>query len=147
MTAVLFPTGLSRLQDLSLLALRLFLGAFLVYGVWDNITSAARMDEFVQFLARLNCPAPTLAARLSVGVQFAIGLLLIPGLLTRWAGLALAANFAVAVLLIAPTGASFRDLYPPAILIFIGFLLATTGAGRLSADAALETRFARPARP
>ena len=140
MPAFLFPTGLSRFQDLAFLALRVFLGAFLIYGVWDNITSASRMAEFVGFLTRLNCPMPGLAAPVSVWVQFVIGALLIGGMFTRWAGLFLAANFVVAVALIAPTGAGFRDLYPPAILIFIGLLLATTGAGRLSADARLERR-------
>ncbi|HYE43095.1 MAG TPA: DoxX family protein [Caulobacteraceae bacterium] len=147
MPAFLFPTGLSRFHDLALLALRLFLGAFLIYGVWDNIASAARMAEFVDFLAKLNCPLPDLAARVSVWVQFVTGVLLIGGMFTRWAGLLLAANFVVAVALIAPTGASFRDLYPPTILVFIGLLLATTGAGRLSADAGLEARWSRPARP
>lgn len=95
------------------------------------------MTEFVGFLAGLNCPLPEIAARLSVWAQFAVGVLLIPGLLTRWAGILLAVNFIVAVTLIAPTGASLRDLYPPAVLIFIGALFATHGPGRLSADALL----------
>jgi len=138
MASLLFPTSMSRFRDLAWLALRLFLGAFLIYGVWDNITSAERMQEFATFLARLKCPAPEIAAPLSVWVQFLIGVLLIPGLLTRWAGVLLAINFIVAVALIAPTGASFRDLYSPAILIFVGLLLASHGAGRLSIDAAVE---------
>ncbi len=133
----LFLNDLKGGTDLALLALRLFLGAFLIYGVWDNIVSAERMAEFVSFLTGLNCPLPEIAAPVAVWAQFAVGVLLIPGLLTRWAGIVLAINFVVAVALIAPTGASFRDLYPPAILIFIGALFATQGAGRLSADAAL----------
>ncbi len=133
----LFLENLRGGTDLALLSLRLFLGAFLIYGVWDNIVSAERMAEFVGFLTQLNCPVPEIAAPLSVWAQFAVGVLLIPGLLTRWAGIVLAINFIVAVALIAPTGASFRDLYPPAILIFIGALFATLGAGRLSADAVL----------
>lgn len=140
MRTLLLLEGLGRFQPVALLALRLFLGAFLIHGVWDNISDPARMAEFETFLAGLNCPVPALAAPLSVWVQFLIGLLLIPGLLTRWAGLLLAANFLVAVALIAPTGASFRDLYPPAILIFIGLVFATAGAGALSADAVLARR-------
>ncbi len=134
----LFLDDLKAGTDVALLALRLFLGAFLIHGVWDNIVSAERMTEFVGFLTGLNCPLPEIAAPLSVWAQFAVGALLIPGLLTRWAGIVLAINFIVAVALIAPTGASFRDLYPPAILIFIGALFATLGAGRLSADAWLD---------
>jgi len=140
MPSLLFPSWMSRFRDLSLLALRLFLGAFLIHGVWDNITSAERMAEFATFLARLNCPLPGIAAPLSVWAQFLVGVLLIPGLLTRWMGVLLAVNFAVAVALLAPTGASFRDLYPPAILIFIGLVFATGGAGRLAVDAAVEDR-------
>lgn len=140
MRTVLLLEGLGRFQSAALLALRLFIGAFLIYGVWDNIIDPARMAEFQTFLTGLNCPAPALAAPLSVWVQCLIGLLLIPGLLTRWAGLLLAANFLVAVALIAPTGASFRDLYPPAVLVFIGALFAAAGPGVLSVDAALVRR-------
>jgi len=135
---LLFPKGLARFHDLSLLALRLFVGAFLIWGVWDNITSAARMKEFEGFLAALHCPMPEIAAPLSVWAQFLIGVLLIPGLMTRWAGVVLAVNFIVAVALMAPTGADFRALYNPAILIFVGLILATGGAGKMSLDRRLE---------
>lgn len=139
MRRALFLSDLKGGTDGALLALRLFLGAFLIYGVWDNMVSAERMAEFVGFLTGLNCPLPELAAPVSVWAQFAVGVLLIPGLLIRWAGIVLAINFIVAVALIAPTGASLRDLYPPAILIFIGALFATHGAGRLSVDARVSS--------
>lgn len=99
---------LAGLAPAALLALRVYLGGFLIWGVWDNIVSAARMAEFEAFLAGLNAPLPALAAPVSVWIQFAIGVLLIPGLLTRWAGLFLAANFAVAVVLLAGTGGDGR---------------------------------------
>lgn len=124
-------------RDLALLALRLFLGAFLIYGVWDNIVSAERMQEFETFLRGLNCPWPTVAAPVSVWAQFLIGVLLIPGLAVRWAGLLLTINFIVAVALLAPAGAGIRDLYDPAILIFVGLILATGCGGALSLDARL----------
>lgn len=127
-------------RDLALLALRLFVGAFLIYGVWDNIVSTERMQEFETFLRGLNCPWPAVAAPLSVWVQFLIGLMLIPGLAVRWAGLLLAVNFIVAVALLAPAGAGIRDLYDPAILVFVGFILAAGGGGRLSLDARLGAR-------
>lgn len=138
-------SGLSRFHDLALLALRLFLGAFLIYGVWDNITSAERMAEFEQFLTSIRCPLPALSAPVSVSAQFIVGMLLIPGLWTRWAGLLLAANFVVAVVLLAGVGQNFRQLYPPAILIFVGLFLATGGAGALSLDRALKGRRRRHA--
>src|SRR6187402_284856 len=62
---------LHRASDWAVLALRLFVGAFLVWGVWDNITSSARMDEFAKFLRHHGFAAPALMARLSVWAQFA----------------------------------------------------------------------------
>lgn len=137
---MLQPTRLKALQPAAMLALRLYLGGFLIWGVWDNIASAARMAEFEAFLAGLNCPLPALAAPLSVWVQFAVGVALIPGVLTRWAGVLLSVNFIVATILLWGGGADARGLFPPAILIFVGLVLAAYGAGRWSLDARLGDR-------
>ena len=126
---------LNALQPGAMLALRLYVGGFLIWGVWDNITSAARMAEFEAFLAGLNCPLPAIAAPVSVWVQLAVGAALIAGVLTRWAGLLLSLNFMVAVVLLWGGGADARGLFPPAILIFVGLVLATHGSGRWSLDA------------
>lgn len=130
----------ARLHDAALLAVRLYLGGFLVWGVWDNITSAAQMAEFEAFLAGLNMPLPALAAPVSVWVQFACGVLLIPGLLTRWAGLFVALNFAVAVVLLGLAGGDTRTLYDPAITGLVGLLLMTGGPGRFALDALIARR-------
>ena len=131
---------LTTLQPAAMLAMRLYVGGFLIVGVWDNITSTARMAEFEAFLAGLNCPLPAVAAPVSVWVQFAIGLALIPGVLTRWAGLLLSLNFVAAVVLLWGGGADTRGLFPPAILIFVGLVLAAHGAGRWSLDHRFERR-------
>jgi putative oxidoreductase len=136
--------GLRRGEDAAFLLLRLYLGGFLIWGVWDNITSAARMAEFEVFLTALNAPMPALAAPVSVWAQMLIGVLLIPGLLTRWAGLLLSVNFLVAVALIAPTQGIFpdipRELFGPMMCVLAGLVLATHGAGAWSADARLFRR-------
>lgn len=126
--------ALDLLRPVAWLALRLYLGWFLIVGVWDNVSSPERMAEFAAFLRGLNCPSPEIAAPVSVWVQLAIGALLIPGLLTRLAGLLLMANFIVAVALFIGAGMNERQIYEPAILIFVGALLATHGAGSLSLD-------------
>ena len=131
---------LRLLAPMAMLSLRLYVGWFLIVGVWDNIISAERMKEFEGFLQTLNCPAPAIAAPVSVWAQFIVGVLLIPGLFTRLAGIVLAINFIVAVLLLAPTGASERDLFPPAILVFVGALFATLGASALSLDQVLSAK-------
>ena len=135
---VLLPP-LARFDDAALLILRLLIGAFLMWGTWDNISSAARMQEFVAFLAIRNCPLPTLAAPVSVYAQFIAGALILLGFLTRWAGLVMAFNFLVAVTLTCP-GSDFRGLFPPLVMIAVSLVLATRGAGLYSLDAQLEGR-------
>jgi putative oxidoreductase len=136
--------GLRRGEDAAFALLRLYLGGFLIWGVWDNITSAARMAEFEAFLTGLNCPLPALAAPVSVWAQLLVGVLLIPGLLTRWAGLLLAANFVVAVWLLsgleAPADAVAREMFGPMMCVLAGVVLATHGPGAISVDGRLSRR-------
>ena len=138
------PPGLSRLADATLLLLRLYLGGFLIWGVWDNIVSPERMAEFAGFLTAIGSPLPDVAAPVSVWAQFLIGVLLIPGFLTRWAGLLLALNFLVAVALIGATQGLFadvtRELFGPMMCVLAGLILATHGPGRFSLDARLTPR-------
>lgn len=133
-----------RGTDAVVLLLRLWLGGFLVWGVCDNILSTARMAEFQGFLTQLNCPWPALAAPVSVWAQLLIGLLVIPGFLTRWAGLLLAANFAVAVWLIGGAGGGtdvvLRAIFGPMMCVLSGLWLATYGPGRASVDHAMNRR-------
>lgn len=139
MRDLLFLPALSRFSDVALLALRVLVGAFLMWGTWDNIASPERMQEFVAFLTQLNCPYPELAAPVSVYAQFICGALILLGLLTRWAGLVMVFNFIVAVWLVHP-GADFRALFPPLILIAAPLYFATRGAGRYSLDAMLDAK-------
>lgn len=137
MLSLLHLKFLDLFRPLAWLALRLYLGWFLIVGVWDNVTSPERMQEFEGFLRSLHCPMPEIAAPVSVYAQLVIGVLLIPGLFTRLAGIVLAGNFAVAVFLMIGAGLGERDIYDPAILVFVGALLATSGAGALSVDRVL----------
>ena len=50
MRKFLFLNSAQRFSDFALLLMRLFVGLFLIFGVWDNITDAARMQEFAAFL-------------------------------------------------------------------------------------------------
>jgi putative oxidoreductase len=129
---VLLP-DLRAASDWALLALRLFVGAFLVWGVWDNITSSARMDEFARFLRQHGFAAPAFMARLSVWAQFACGIAFVAGAFTRWAGLVCAFNFIVALWMVdAQNGV--RAAFPAGMLVLFGFLMATHGPGRYSLD-------------
>ena len=127
---------LAKLSDAALLVLRLLIGSFLMWGTWDNIVSAERMDEFVGFLTALDCPLPELAAPVSVYAQFVCGALILVGALTRWAGLVMTFNFIVAVWLVSGApGADFRALFPPLVMIAVCLYLAARGAGAYAIDA------------
>ena len=135
----LFLPSLSRWSDLTLLGLRALTGAFLMHETWDNVESRARMGEFVSFLSQHDFPLPWLLAPLSVAVQFGCGALLIVGLLTRWAGLLVAANFAVAVLMV-HFNEPFRGWWPAIVLVFLGLHFAAAGSGKFGLDALLWKR-------
>ena len=134
-----FLPFLTRFEDAALLALRLMVGAFLIYGVWDNIVSAERMAEFVGYLAKFGFPGPELMAPLSVWAQFLCGVAFILGLLTRWAGLICAFNFVVAIAMVDHHG-GIRGSFPAAALVLIGLYLATHGPGWFSLDRFLQDR-------
>lgn len=127
------------LRDATLAALRVLTGAFLVYGTWDNVTSADRMLEFVGFLGQFGFPAPAMMAPLSVWVQFLCGFALILGLLTRPAGLLVAINFVIAVIMV-HWAEDFRGWWPAIVLVFLGLHFAATGSGRFGLDAMLGKR-------
>ncbi len=143
MTDFLLLTGLKRHADAGLLLLRAGVGAFLVWGVWDNVVDATHMQTFVAFLARYGFPLPELMARLSVWAQFAVGLAFVTGTLTRWAGIVCAINFVVAIVMVDRHG-GIRAMFPAACLVMIGVYLALAGAGRYALDARLERTRAAP---
>ena len=125
--------------DLAFLALRLGVGAFLVWGVWDNITSAEHMATFVKFLDQFGFPMPELLAPFDVWLQLGIGVLFILGLATRWAGLACALNFVVAIVMVDHLQ-GWRGSFGSQCLVLIGLVLDTHGPGRFSVDRVLERR-------
>ncbi|WP_342961440.1 DoxX family protein [Pseudoxanthomonas sp. CCNWLY206] len=128
-----FPSlsGLSAYEDHALLMLRFVVGAFLVWGVSDNILSDARMAEFSSFLKHHGFPCPNVLAPISVWAQCLCGLGFISGLAIRWAGLLCAVNFIVAVAMV-DGKAGIRLAFPATMLVFVGLYLATRGAGRFA---------------
>ncbi len=129
--------SLGRYGDHALLALRLLTGAFLVWEMWFNISSAATMKLVVGYFADNGFAYPEFFAPLSAWAQFFIGIALILGLLTRWAGLLLAFNFIVGVVMV-HWDQSFREWWPAIVLVAIGLVFATIGGGRFALDRRLE---------
>ncbi len=137
MRKFLFLSPAQRFGDFALLLLRIFVGLFLIWGVWDNLTDPARMQEFVEFLRKFKFSSPEILARVSVYVQFIVGVGFVLGLFTRWAGLLCVVNFIVAIVMVDRFG-GMRGVFPSGALIGIGLYLATYGAGRFSVDSALK---------
>jgi putative oxidoreductase len=129
-------TSLARGTDAAILLMRVSVGAFLVWGVWDNIESAEHMAKFVGFLRQYGFPFPELLAPFDVWAQFAMGAAFILGFLTRCAGLLCALNFVIAIAMV-DQHAGIRGSFPAWSLVVIGLVLATYGAGRVSLDALL----------
>ena len=84
-------------------------------------------------------------APLCVWAQFLCGIALVLGLLTRWAGLVTAFVFIVAVWMV-HWSQDFPGWWPALILVFLGILFATQGAGRYALDAVLARRADDPHR-
>ena len=129
-----FLPGNARYADVGLLLLRCVTGVFLIYQSHDNVLSAARMDEFVKFLAHFGFAYPELMAPLSVYAQFIAGIGFILGLVTRWLGLITCFNFIVAVWLV-HSNDPVPGIWPAAILIFLGLYFGLRGSGRYGVDA------------
>jgi putative oxidoreductase len=137
MRKFVFLAPAQRFADFTLLLLRIFVGFFLVWGVWDNVSSGERMHEFAEFLGKHHFPSPRLLAPFSVYLQLAIGICFVLGVFTRWAGLLCAVHFAVAIAMVDHVG-GMRGIFPSGCLVVIGLYLATHGAGQFSLDAALR---------
>ena len=105
-------------------------------------------EQFVQGVAKMGFPAPTLFAWLSALAEFLGGLLIAMGLLTRPAAAMLAFNMAVAAfitLLHAPFVSMQGPSKESALLYLLPcLLLIATGAGRYSFDFLWRRSFEQP---
>lgn len=124
-------------DDAAFLALRLITGVFLGYGVWDNVTNANQMTEFIRFLSANGFVTPNFWAPFSVYTQLLAAILIILGLATRWAGIIIVGTFTVALWMV-HFEQTLREQWPALALVAIGLALITHGAGRFSLDTWLE---------
>ena len=124
---------LDRLQPLALLLLRLVLGAIMIGHSYPKVFGGEH--HYVGFVTSLGLP--WWSAYLSIAAEFGGGILLILGLLTRFVGLTLVIDMAVAIAkmhfkngLLGENGYQF-----PMSLAAIAFALIFFGAGPISLDA------------
>lgn len=123
---------LDRLQPLALLVLRLVLGAIMIGHSYSKVFGGEH--KYVGFITSLGLP--WWSAYLSIAAEFGGGILLILGLLTRFAALTIVIDMATAMGkihfkngLLGENGYQF-----PISLAAIGFALVFFGAGPISLD-------------
>ena len=133
----LLLTPLRRYSGAGILLMRTVVGVFLLFGIWDVLTSEARLHAYAAYLGRFHFPLPYLMGRLSVYAQAFIGVGFIAGLCVRWAGIFCAAHFAVTLGMI-ERFAGMQNAFPAACLMAIGVFFALHGAGRFGLDTFLE---------
>jgi uncharacterized membrane protein YphA (DoxX/SURF4 family) len=131
-----------KLQPLSLLALRLVLGAIFFYHGYEKLTKTS--SDVLGAFTGLGLPTYVFYI---VGTLEVFGaILLVMGLLTRFTALLLAIEMGVALARVdLPRGSVYavHNYELPLALCAGAFTLATTGAGLLSLDAATFERGAK----
>lgn len=131
--------GLARWSDATLLALRVVTGGYLVHTTWGQMPGSARIAGIATGLAELDLPSTAVLPPFLATLQFTAGMLLVAGLLTRWAGLLLAAIVAVA-LIRSGFAAPFGSGWPQLMLLVLGLHFAASGAGRYGLDSLFGRR-------
>ncbi len=126
-------------RDWGALAVRLFLGVFLLYMTQDNLRSWDRMLEFARFLEGFGFPLPLVSACVSVYAQAAGAVCLLVGFLTRPAAALIAVNFVVALVMV-HTRLPFREALDPSAMLAGALMLLFHGPGPLSVDRWLAAR-------
>ena len=131
--------SLSRLQPWALCLLRLVLGvSMLVHGYqklmpygFHTAHPLAGADSFTDHVLHLGLPR--WLGYVSVATEFFGGILLIFGLLTRFAAFMVAGNMLVALVLVTVRRGYSASEYSLTLLV-MALLLVTTGAGSMSLD-------------
>ena len=133
---------LDRLQPFALLVLRLVLGAIMIGHGYSKVFGG--LQHHVAFVSKLGLPG--WLGYLSAGAEFFGGILVILGLITRLASLAICFDMAVAIAYVHWGGGLLGEhgYQFPLSLAAIAFALIFFGAGPISLDAMLWRRPATP---
>ena len=90
----------NNMGEWSLVLLRVVLGVIFLYHGYLKLFVAGGFPGTVNFLTSLGIPVPVYSALLVSVVEFAGGLFLILGVVTRWSSVLLLANMLVALFLV-----------------------------------------------
>ena len=130
---------LARLQPFAIFLVRLVLGLSMTVHGYEKIMPngfhtahpLAGVESFCQFVAHLGLPRQL--GYVSVATEFFGGILLLLGLLTRFAAFMVAGNMIVALITVNLHKGYASSEYTLALIV-MALLLVTTGAGSISLD-------------
>ena len=145
----LFCRAASTLQSPFLLLVRVYWGYQFFQAGWGKLQ---HLGTVVQFFTRLGIPAPSIQAPFVVALEIAGGILLALGLCSRLISLLLAGDMVVAFIT-ADHDAFFGffsdpDTFvkaTPCTFLMAVLIILIFGPGKLSLDAWIARRFAKPA--
>lgn len=123
-----------RVGDIGLALLRIFAGVSLALA--HGINKMPPAEGFVARIAGFGFPAPELFAWFSGFAEFAGGMLLAAGVVTRPVAALIVINMTVAVVF-GHAGDPFARRELPLLFLFVALMFAFTGAGRYSVDGAV----------
>lgn len=125
-------TSLSRYRDVGVLILRLVFGFQLVRVSYENaLFPAKNIPGFVDYLTSLGFPLPAVGAWLAAYTEFIGGILLILGLWTRYASIALIINFTLAfVFAHLVINDTYQNTFPSVNLLAVSIFLLLNGPGK-----------------
>jgi putative oxidoreductase len=142
--------GASDLEQYAILLVRVLLGLFFAISGASKLFVAGRRQAMYQTLVEAKVPFPQVMTYFVSGVEFLGGFLLVVGLLSSLASLALLVNMLVAIvttrLSTMPQGFSLLNwlddfLYFPEVLYVLFFIwLICAGPGKFSLDFWLASR-------
>lgn len=142
-----FRTLLNSLQNLLLLAIRLYWGWQFAQDGWGKLT---HLDRVTQFFTTLGLPAPGMTATMVALVEFGGGILLALGIASRIVSLILFVNMTMAFLSVPDDRTNFThilskpdDFYgaSPYTYWFAALLIVILGPGRFALDSLFVGRF------
>jgi putative oxidoreductase len=113
---------------------RVFLGVLLLSHGIDKFTKPGGLDALIQEIADHGWPMPQLQGFIAVFVEFAGGVLLLAGFLTRPAAFAVAVQFGIIVFVWAAAGPFFKSQEKALMYSVMAAYIFLAGPGRISVD-------------
>ena len=99
--------------------LRIIIGSFMIYHGWE-VFSKEPIDTYTGWLTDMHFPFPRYWALLGKGIELIGGLLLVPGLFTRFITIPLMLDMLFIVFVLGHGKIFYEDQYP--LLFFLFFL-------------------------